>query len=192
MSDTLTTAGDYRARLEQDVDRDAPDWDGQGYVFAVDYGARGWRADEVHRDSSCAPMFDLAGALSHYGANGADWDMVERYLRVWHGVVSFDRDELTRSGPTHVVVVTRAQADAWGCPADRFGELAGQTLGAWRQWAEGDVWSYVIERRETWTNGAGDTMHTWEHVDSLSGMYGRDYAESEARDALETVAGGAQ
>lgn len=39
------------------------------------------------------------------------------------------------------------------------------------QYFSGDVYDYVIEKEETWTNPAGETMVTWECVDSCYGFY---------------------
>ena len=39
-------------------------------------------------------------------------------------------------------------------------------------WLSGDVYIVTLEESETWTNAAGDTRETWEHVDSVGGVYG--------------------
>lgn len=39
-------------------------------------------------------------------------------------------------------------------------------------WLSGDVYRVTLEELETWTNAAGDTRVTWEHVDSVGGVYG--------------------
>ena len=39
-------------------------------------------------------------------------------------------------------------------------------------WLSGDVYMVTLEELETWTNAAGDTRETWEHVYSVGGVYG--------------------
>lgn len=205
-TDILETAGDLRVSLERETYAEEPDEEGQGFVFRLGE-RRSDRVELVHHDyeekADGDAMADaLRSALDHYSSRGIDWDMVERYLRAWHDVVSFDRDELDRSGPTYVFVATRSQARTWGLDpesedksysdgesqADIVRGSAAGTLATWRQWAEGDVWSYTIERRHVWTDAEGEQLETWDVVDSLSGMYGRDYAEGEARAALASAA----
>ena len=39
-------------------------------------------------------------------------------------------------------------------------------------WLSGDVYMVTLEELETWTNAAGDTRETWEHVYSVGRVYG--------------------
>ena len=39
-------------------------------------------------------------------------------------------------------------------------------------WLSGDVYIVTLEELETWTNAAGYTRETWEHVDSVGSVYG--------------------
>lgn len=130
----------------------------------------------------------VAHALNHASERGLDeWTFVERYLRAFHGVVSFDRIDWDRD--TLVNVVTRDMAERWGCPEDMWAGLAGQALRLWRSYGEGDCWFVQIEKRETWRKeGSDETREDWEVVDTLGGYIGQDDATESAKDLLtETI-----
>lgn len=186
MNEIIGTNGDYRVRLEADDCRDAPDWDGQGYVIHLLGGFWGG-ATLQHKDyGEDDPSFDLEQAIVHYDR---DYELVERYLRIFHDVVSFDYIDWDRGRGTMFFVVTRQHAEKWGCPPEDWHKLAGQTSKTWEQYAEGEVYGWIVEKVVTWhREGTDETLETWEHVDSLWGMYGYEYAHDDAIETLDAYA----
>jgi len=180
MSEIIETRGDFRVRLEQDPDiTEAPDHDGQGYVVEVTYSGH----SEVRNTGDYGdhgPDFELGWLLAR---TRNDYELVERYLRIFHGAASFDHTHWDRDSEMFFIV-TETQALAWGVATEDWHRLAGWTRETWEQHRDGDVYGYVVEERQVWTNARGDEMETWEHVDSCWGFYGYEYAEQEARAAL--------
>lgn len=177
---------EYRAVIIRDEYPLEPDHDGQGYVFRVEHWGYRWQEELVHKDyGNPEPAFSLAEALDRFGT---DWQMVERYLRMFHDVVAFDYADFHRSGPTYVLVVTRAQVEEWGLTD--VSKAAEGTLGIWEAWATGDTWAYVIERRmvtehRTLQGEVVTTTETWMEEDRLYGYYGEDDATESALHALD-------
>lgn len=104
--------------------------------------------------------------------------LLERYLRAFFGVTS---TETYDSGSyLYVTYDPSAWRQAVGAPEGSV------SLTTYRAWCEGDCWSWVIERRETWhaASDATRTLQRWEVVDSCSGFYGSEWAEQAARDAF--------
>jgi hypothetical protein len=180
MREIIETVGNHRVSLLADDSPSAPDHDGQGYVIRANLHCG--RALTVHADSSDAePDFDLNHLARRYGN---DYQMVERYLRIFHDVVSFDYTSWDRD--MMFFVVTRQQAEAWGCLLEDWHKLAGQAEEVWAYYGAGETYGYVVETLETWTrNSDGFEMESWAEVDSCWGLYGWDDAESQARDALK-------
>lgn len=60
-------------------------------------------------------------------------------------------------------------------------EFARQAMSVLNQYYAGDVWGYVIEKKET----CDKCQHTeWEHMDSCWGFYGHETCEEEGKSAL--------
>lgn len=127
----------------------------------------------------------VAHALNHASERNLDeWTFVERYLRAFHGVVSFDRIDWDRD--TLVCVITRDMQQRWGCDDEQIEGQAEAALKIWQAYGEGDAWLVDVEKRETWRKeGTDETRADWESVDGpVGGYYGRDDAESVAKDLL--------
>ena len=138
--------------------------------------------------------------------------IVARWLRMFHGATVvlplglYDHSGISMyvgsgahpfdsggwdSGVVGLIFDTPEQRETWGFTGDDWGtperieEALRGEVKEYDQYLTGDVWGYVVERRETWTNGSGETMATWEHEDSLWGLYGSEYAKQEALAAFE-------
>ncbi|GAB3830111.1 hypothetical protein [Kribbella italica] len=120
-----------------------------------------------------------------------DFDVIDRWLKIFHGVRAVSQVD-TRDA-TYLVLLTEDARWYYGTPEDRVQECADGDAETFMQWAEGDIYGYVVEERATWRREGGDeeTMETWEEVDSLWDLYGHDYASTEAREALTSWAGDA-
>ncbi len=118
-----------------------------------------------------------------------DFDVIERWLKISHGVRAVSTVD-TRDA-TYLVLLTEDAQSYYGTPADLVQECADGDATIFSQWAEGDIYGYIVEERATWRREGGDeeTMETWEEVDSLWDIYGHDHAEAEAREALTSWAG---
>lgn len=107
-------------------------------------------------------LLDHSGLAMRAGRSFADVDPGQ-----WDsGLVGFIFDtaetrELTGVGPEHVEQALRAEVNEYD------------------QWLQGDVWAYVIERRQCCDLG----HEHWEHVDSCGGFIGWDWARQAATDA---------
>ncbi len=70
------------------------------------------------------------------------------------------------------------------CPLE-WGDHVKEGDEVYAQWADGDVWGFVIEKVDYCPCCGSDTS---EEVDSLWGCYGYDYCLSEAREAVAAMA----
>lgn len=74
-------------------------------------------------------------------------------------------------------------------------EIIESEVEEYQSWAQGDVWSYIIEKRETWVPENRDEsdsreMSTWNMEDSCSGLIGYEYAREEATRAFSNFVSG--
>lgn len=152
----------FKAYVVVDPDAQCPDWDGLGYVYRIDHG--GARYDDVA----------IAG---DYGDNGADvgpvreawdrfgdWELVARYLRMFHNAVSVS--VLNRRDYNAVAVVTRTHAETWGCDPIAWPTLADNALAVYEQWADGNVYGVIVV-----DTVAGEEYALWDVYDDA-----HDYA----------------
>ncbi|MGW6793658.1 hypothetical protein [Streptomyces chartreusis] len=59
-------------------------------------------------------------------------------------------------------------------------------MDEYEAWHAGDVWSYIVEERisSRHDDDPDEAMHTFEHVDSCTGLSTIPYAQAQAREAL--------
>jgi hypothetical protein len=183
--DTLEPMPDgYSAAVVRDSDAQAPDWDGIGYVLYLGYSYRD-SSVLVSGDYEDTGAEDILAAARELWDTHRDWSTVARLLR-FHGASSVDWSSGIDRDGTVLAVVTRAQADAWGCPRASRRELASQALGLYRQWAEGEVYGVVVTRESD-----GETESLWGIYDDSAGQdYLRDVAHELAAELGYEVSGG--
>lgn len=182
MTETLIETDTHRVRIEHDEDSHRPDGDTSGTIVYINRFGVGL----AHGPDTDRPGLRDAvqRAINEWGT---DWDVVDRYLRMFHDVVSIARVD-TESG-TYMEMVTREQALTWGVSEDKMAEAA--DLTEWEHWVNGEVYGYIIEKKTTWvaltvpTAASPHTMTTWDEVDSCWGFYGREHVETQAREAFE-------
>lgn len=59
-------------------------------------------------------------------------------------------------------------------------------ISDWDRWFTNDYYVLTLERRHAWHDAAGDTLETWDEVDSL---YGVELEDAYDADEVKTVAG---
>jgi hypothetical protein len=194
-TEEIAREGEYRVTItREDTYAEAPNWDGQGTVVYLD------RAGATVQHPSKGDDHGIAYAWEHW----SDMELIERYLRMFHGVIGFDYFD-TQDGK-YVVIVTAKDLAEWGFadladyrasnPKPEHANPASQVMVAWQAWADGDVYGYTVERAtivHTVTTrldgsrvGEIEVEDGWEDVESVWGFYGREDAESEAKAALQS------
>lgn len=183
----VETSGDYRAVIKLDHDAQKPeDW-GMVPVIQTDsdgYGSIKGEAFNEHAE----PYVDAFNRLcdSYYG-NGYQYEVFERYMRIFHGATKVDAYNVGVSREYGYVAFDTA---AWREEVGTGPSFAEEDiLYDVRAWAEGDAWGVGLEKRVTWSTDEEDydDMDTWEETDDgfVWGFLGREYAEQEARDLLK-------
>jgi hypothetical protein len=187
MTEVVATSedGKLRAVVTLDTDAERPDYDGGPWIFRVDWTSWGKPDMDVLSEASGygtlpSPEDGLSSALERWGS---DWDRVERYLRIFHDVVVFERLD-RRTGGCLLAVATRELVEAWGCTVEQA--VSEGFPSSWCAWEGGDAWGIAVERLRTWES-EGETEERWEDVDACYGFYGRAYAETEALSMLHAV-----
>jgi hypothetical protein len=170
---------DLRSRVVLDTSPERPEDDGAQPIIELVYTeARGWHADLLDLTAGGGlgwPEYQAAlDAAEHFGG---DFDRLERYLRIFHGCTALDIMS-DRSGGVYIGCDPAAWREHVGAPE-------GADLGEWRDYLQGDVFGVVVEKLVTWAEVGGDReMSTWDHQDSLWGLYGWHYAQSTAESML--------
>jgi hypothetical protein len=195
-SEVIETRGDYRVRIEADQDAGEPYDDGSAPLLRIEYRSGEYRAEHIQRSSRPTEADGaVEAAVSRWGGlSRDDWRLVEKFMRAYLGTT---------------VIQTWYSGDYWYVAYDtgEWREYAGQTeavagpnwqsvlagfdlMAEWKSYVEGDVWGYIVEKRVTWATGDDDydDRETWEDApddSSCWGLYGHEYAEQAAREALD-------
>lgn len=179
-----TNSGEYRVRLVLDNDPEAPYDVGSSPILSRAWDRWRYRADQVTSVTSYKVADGIVDALHVWG----DCEKFRRYCRIFHGVTAF-RAYTGRDGTEYLTLDPADWREKVGAPAGSI------SLEEWIAYLEGDVWGWVVERRETlesvWRNTAGEVTFAsesedWTEVDSCWGYYGRKYAEEAALEALDS------
>lgn len=91
-----------------------------------------------------------------------------------------------------VWVFTAAElSEDWTDSAEGARTYVDAMLSEYQNWANGEVYGVIIEKRVTWASEDGETMDTWEDTgESVWGFIGLDHAEAEADEMLKYAAKG--
>lgn len=195
----------YRVRLELDEYPEKPYDDGATPILYREfkyYGAR-WEAFNKQGED----LVDELNALCGRVRREDEEEVIERYLRIFHGAYSvvFDSSEENR----YISFDTAAWREEMGLtdehldrnPDIKRDELAEGSLKEVMAWAEGDVYGVIEERRlnrhtvTVYTDPvSGDEVRKsdtegeyWETVESVWGYYGRKWAEQAAEEAFKNA-----
>jgi hypothetical protein len=183
--------GDYRAVIEHDAFASKP----EGCFFATVYQMTDPGVSILGQDECVTQDFrdEIVNAWTRYG----DMRKVERYLRMFHGVIGFDYIDYPDS--KMINVVTLADLQHWGYTGlETYRVVTGNddpsagNLDEWREWAEGNTYYVSIEKREThyhehYIDGElvfAEDKVTWEQIDHSGNIYGIGSALQSAEDEL--------
>ncbi|MFJ3974862.1 hypothetical protein [Streptomyces sp. NPDC090021] len=179
--DVLTTTDDgrFRVRLVRDEYAENPRNDRETLVHVITIDTHLGHYHPVDKDGG--PFAEAWERLKWNRWTGVD--LFTRYVSIMHGGLVLESSP--ERGPRSLWYVTGEEARAidGGLLTEGYVEAEMQEYEAW---ANGDVWTFIVEERVLWTrDGDSDvSMETWEEVDSCSGLYGKPYARSQAREAL--------
>lgn len=195
MSDkeVLEERNGMRLVIELDPYPEEPYDDGQAPLLRMDMQYACPRSEHV--DGNARPHGDderIEEAAYRWGPPGnSDWRKFEKYLRAFYGVTVIET--YASQDYWYASYDSKAWRDYAGLPdnASSAGDL--HLLDEWKAYVEGEVYTYAIEKRVTWTATELDYLdypdhETWEEVDSMGSYYGREFAELRARQ--EWAAGG--
>lgn len=159
----------WRARLIVDEDCGQPWGDALAPALLIERRRHAVLASEVyppkHADRILAAWNHLGGGTTF-----------ERYLRLAHGTTAISH--VTGQDLTVIIFDTGEYRSHVGITGDC--DLAGE-VHEWRVWLDGDIYGVVVEQHTA--------EHCWTDHDSLWGLYGYDYASSEAATMLASTAG---
>ena len=190
MSDVevVETRGQYRAVIGYDEYPSKPDGDFFGSVIWID---RDGRSDLMAHAYSHPPEdFGLGNLWEHY----RDMSKVERYLRIYEGIVGFDYFD-TQDGK-YVNVVTPKDLEIWGYDSvEAYRQASGHedpshgNLDEWRAYVDGEVFFVRVEKNVTWSADDEDfeDRDEWTEIDDTQvyGYYGEAWAKQAALEALD-------
>lgn len=192
-----TPHGLFRAVVERDDYPDAPDYD-MGYpVFRVarnyyggstlddrpEIGEDSWRRDGIDIHEAWERMAELA-----YDRRYTDTvDLVDRYLRIFHGggarIIS---STIHQGGDDYLVYDTRAMREHWGQTGERL-ETSAPSAEEWQAYIDNEVYVIWVERADGFDEDGEPISWTEVGDGPMSGYYGDDYAAEAAIGELESV-----
>lgn len=192
MNEILETHGQYRVRLEIEQDSygyNPRTWDDTPLANVITPTQR----DYINIDENGGP---LQYGWDYYSTRALDCisraeaeDLFVRWAKIFHGAT---------------VIVDRPHDGAWGLwylMPDKAAEttwppekLINFEIQRYRDWAQGEVYAYIIEKSVTYVLKDGqdvsdiedldDELVTWETADSCGGFIGYDEAKEAALEAF--------
>jgi hypothetical protein len=185
MSDVLATTEDgrFRVRLVHDEHAENPRHDAETLAHVITIDTHGGQYHPVDMDGG--PLAEMWERLKWNRWTGID--TFTRYVSIFHGGIVLESSPT--GGPRSLWYMTGEEAVALDAGLLTEGYIEAE-MEEYEAWASGDVWGFVVEERADWTRDDDEDEHmqTWEHVDSCFGFYGRTYARSQAREALDFYA----
>jgi hypothetical protein len=180
-AEVIEERGDFRVSLQYDDSPEFPDFVQSAVVSTNDR------------------YLDFNDSYGYGSMVRREWsehasDVIERWLKIFHGARAVG--VVTTRDTTYLALLTDGAQEYYGTPDDLVQECVNGDAETFQQWIDGDVWGYVVEKRTKWQRLGSDgepvfledvtVMETWEEVSSLWGLYGREYAETEALAALNS------
>lgn len=189
---TETEHGDVRVRLYYDeADGTMADASGDAAPLIVyidpHFGHVYQKVEAGEQYSGGIDGYDVARAWERF----RDTDKVARWLRICYGVRGVDVWDDPRSAARWFAIATDAHVKATmgdDVTDEQVAEALKHDVEFIRDWAEGDIYRWEVERRRTgrkvYDDGDETEFDEWDSEDSCGGFIGRDYAETEALSAL--------
>lgn len=192
-SEVIETRGDYRVCIVADESPFEPESDGNPPLLRIERGKVSHAVSGGDTDALVEAAFERW--TNRPGDDG--WRYFEKYLRACLGVTTI-QPWLSENGNWYVGYDTPAWREyTWNTeekagPKWREHLAECDLIGDWRPYTNGDCWDVVVEKRVTWTTSDPDydDRDTWEEVPDVPGgsIYGREWAEQEARELLSEFA----
>jgi hypothetical protein len=197
---TATDGTPFRVILEPDTDR--TDLDPR-----KDYSNAGVMYVQTQRRYNVPQEADLGWASPDLddAIDRHDFRVVARWLRIFHGATAVlplyspysgnefnisagDLDDAPEAGDYIGVTFDTAatRKDTGFVSPVRMAACLAADVATYRQWAEGDVWGYRVQRGTT-TDEETDSTEWYDDEDSCWGFIDQQWAEEAAEEALDSV-----
>lgn len=176
MNDIIARKGRFSVRLESDNDAQAPSEEQDRGLFIV----AGHRDFYVPAPGEKRVRADFAEYVSEYKAT--HWIIpVEAYIHSGVALYLSGGCSIDRNWDVSQVGAVFASKKEWRLRKSALKAAKG-LIEYWNQYLSGDVWGYVIVEHE---HDGEDGKIVDAHAESCWGFFGREYAEKQAREALE-------
>jgi hypothetical protein len=172
---------EYRVRLERDeTDINEPYDEGQWPIIKVWTQGYTTRVEAVNNAADRFPSKYTGLVLSE---TSDPEELFARYVRMFHGgtaMFTYGPNQATDS--KYIAFDTAVWRETVGIE-DTAALALEKPLSEIQAWIEGDVWGAIVERRDK------EESADWVQEEDVWGFYGREYAESRAKEWLaDTVA----
>lgn len=169
--------GRFRVRLVVDTNPVNPRKDRENLAHVI-----------TPTQSRYLPVDEDGGPLQH------GWDhfsmrpdseaLFTRWARIYHGAAVVEHRPA--QGAWSLWYLTADDVADAGIPDPEA--CIREEIAEYQAWADGEVFGYVIEKAVQWgrRDGQEGSMTTWDHVDSLWGLVGYEYAEQAAKEEFES------
>lgn len=190
-----TDHGVFRAVVGRDEYPDAPEFDFGCPVFCLEYNTRtadapeygheSWKADGL--DHSIPEVWERMEELA-YGRRDADAiDLVDRYLRIFHGGgARLIRSTAYQGGPEYLVYDTRAMRASWGQTGETL-ETSDPEANEWQAYINSEVYVIWVEQADAFDEDGEPISWTEVGDGPVGGFYGDAHAAQAAIEELEST-----
>lgn len=185
MNEILETHGRYRVRLEIEQDSygyNPRTWDDTPLANVIT--PRGQQYIDIDEDGG-----PLQYGWDHFSQFENGSELFVRWAKIFHGATVIEDRPHDGAWAFWYLMPDKAAETTWSPE-----KLINFEIQRYRDWAQGEVYSYVIERSVRWVPEEGqefdddeptpEPMITWETADSCSGFIGYDEAKEAALEAF--------
>ncbi len=184
----IAQVGDFRVRVVLDDSPSEPYDDGATPLLRI------WRGEVVQVEdvtSYRVPAQTLSAVREAVDRWDPTGETFARYPRLFHGASNVVTYGSNRDG-VYGTFDTPHWREAMGLTEEHIAAhgidvTALANLDEWRAYCEGEVYGWVVERRELWRKDGDPTVtrETWEEVEAVWGYYSHRHAVDNAREALQ-------
>ena len=172
--------------------------DYETFPYTVRVGGRWSSRAEVMTGERYSGVLDES-VVRRAWAHFEDDELVARYLRIFHGVIDVEAQQLSRDGDRWYLIATpdylaRAMAITELTTEARSFIRESLKIDAltMSEWCEGSVYRWELERERSGKkvyddDGEEEAFTEWETEDSCGDYIGWDHVETEAREAMTSA-----